>query len=124
MSNICVAENWKIVILDWQTARKLGEHITWGTRYFDLMWLVYNLFYRPVGRERYKTNLPAEHMAQQFLSAYFRTSDYCYNHEQFVQYMTNFVHNKLTDREKGFKRRLLLIPSHIKLRRFINSLHL
>jgi len=64
-------------------------------------------------------------MAERLLRAYFKATDYSYDHQEFVCYMKSFMHNKLLARGKRFhfKRRLLLIPSHIKLRRFIASFH-
>jgi tRNA A-37 threonylcarbamoyl transferase component Bud32 len=120
--NVCVnANNFEIVILDWRTARKLGEKVTYGSRYFDIMWFVYNLFYRPLGRARYKAAVEAGPMAEEFLRGYFKTSDYAYNHQELVNYMKRFL--RVRKRGFHFKRQLLLVPSHIKLRRFIASFH-
>lgn len=127
LRNVCViSATSQIVVLDWRTSVKVCEHATYGSRYFDMMWFVYNLFYRPVGRERYKSKVPAAPMAEAFLQAYFRTSDYAYNHDEFNYYMLRFLNIKLEElkMERQFKRRLLLIPSHMKLRRFINSFHM
>jgi hypothetical protein len=115
--------NGRIVILDWQAVRKLEVPATYGSRYFDLMCFVYNLFYRPVGRKRYKMAVAAAPLAQEFLCGYFEASDFGYNHAQLQSYMKQFVAARLADRKTGghWKRRLLLIPSHIKLRKFIKS---
>jgi 5-methylthioribose kinase len=127
LSNVCVnASSSQIVILDWLTTVKLAEHATYGSRYFDLMWFVYNLFYRPINRARYKARAPAALKASTFLRAYFGTTDYGYDHQEFARYMKRFLEMKLSARKKGghFKRRLLLVPSHMKLRQFITSFHL
>jgi hypothetical protein len=115
--------NGRIVILDWQAVRKLDVPATYGSRYFDLMCFVYNLFYRPVGSKRYKMAVAAAPMAQQFLHGYFETSDFVYDQIQFQNYMKQFLHARLANRKSGghWKRRLSLIPCHIKLRRFIKS---
>jgi hypothetical protein len=120
--NVCVdTSNSQIVILDWMTARKLGEQPTYGMRYFDIMWFVYNLFHRPLGRERYKAAVGAAPLAQDFLCGYFGAGDYSFNHQEMVDYMEMFLHAR--KKVIHFKRRLLLIPSHIKFRRFIVSFH-
>ena len=127
LRNVCVSTNdSQVVILDWRTTVKLGEHATYGSRYFDLMWFVYNLFYRPIKRARYKAAIPAAPLAETFLRAYFGTTDYCYDHQEVTCYMKRFLDMKLSARKEGghFKRRLLLVPSHVRLRRFIASFHL
>lgn len=127
LRNICVnVSNWRVVILDWRTTIKLGEYATYGTRYFDMMWLVYNLFYKPIGRARYQASIPAAPMAETFLRAYCESTDYRHDHEKFVSYMKRFLDKTLSKRKEAghFKRRLSLAPSHIRLRRFINSFHL
>lgn len=127
LRNVCVnAKDSQVVILDWRTTVKLGEYATYGSRYYDLMWFVYNLFYRPIGRSRYDALLPAAPLGEVFLRAYFSKTDYDYDRQEFVCYMKRFLDVKLSARKKGghFKRRLLLVPSHVKLRRFITSFHL
>lgn len=126
LGNICVNTNsHRIVIFDWQTTRKLEGWATYGSRYFDLMWFVYNLFYRPFNRPRYKIDTPAAPMAEAFLCSYFEASDCSYDHKQFSSYMKRFLNTKLAIRRRGrhWKRRILLIPSHMKLRRFTNSFY-
>lgn len=126
LGNICVnTNNHRIVIFDWQTTRKLEGLATYGSRYFDLIWFVYNLFYRPVNRPRYRVDTPAAPMAEAFLRSYFETSDCNYDHKEFADYMKRFLNIKIAIRKRRFqrKRRILLIPSHMKLRRFITSFH-
>jgi len=127
LRNICVnANDPQVVLLDWRTSIKLCESASYGSRYFDLMWFVYNLFYRPINRTRYRSSIPAAPLAETFLRAYFRTTDYGYDHLEFACYMKRFLDLKISERKNGghFKRRLLLVPSHVKLRRFIASFHL
>jgi tRNA A-37 threonylcarbamoyl transferase component Bud32 len=35
----------RIVLLDWSTARFVGQRCTFGSRYFDIAWFIYFLFY-------------------------------------------------------------------------------
>jgi hypothetical protein len=62
-------------------------------------------------------------MAYEFLCGYFEASDFVYSRAQFQSYMKQFLEARLADRKSTghWKRRLLLIPSHIRLRKFINS---
>ena len=128
LDNICLGKNdSEIFILDWQTTQKIGGgKITYGTRYFDLMWFVYCLFYRPFNRQRYNIRAPASLMAKEFLDGYFQTFDSNGRHEAFADYMEKFMAVTLAKRKRGshMKRRLLLLPSHMKLRKFISSFHL
>lgn len=113
-----------LVILDWQATRKIGSRATYGTRYFDLAWFIYNMFYRPSSRQRYKMNVPAEQMSRVFLESYFEASNCHCDYNEFISYMNRFLTIKSEARKKGFhfKRRILLIRSHWKLGRFLKSL--
>lgn len=121
--NICVGSDGKrIVILDWQSSAKLGSPATYGSRYFDLTWMIYNLFYRPVKRPRYRMAVPAAPLAEELLRGYLEISDFG-SDNRLQDYMRQFLHQKIVARkEGGWKRRLLLIPSHFQLRKFINAL--
>lgn len=126
LGNIYISDiDGKPVILDWHATPKIGGKATYGTRYFDLMWFVYSLFYRPFNRQRYKIAAPASPMAREFLDGYFQTFDSSGCHEEFVDYMERFMAVKLAKRKRAFhmKRRLLLLPSHMKLRKFIRLYH-
>jgi aminoglycoside phosphotransferase (APT) family kinase protein len=116
-------EGSHIVIIDWQTPSHLGTSATYGTRFFDLTWFIYDLFYRPVGRERYKMAVPAAPMAREFLDGYFEASGYRCDPVVIKEYMKSFINVKKAVRKQGhhWKRRLQLIPSHLRLRKFINS---
>jgi hypothetical protein len=117
------SDGQRIVIIDWQISPRLGAPATYGTRFFDLMWFIYDLFYRPVGRKRYAMAVPAEPMAREFLNGYFETSDCGCDQALFKEYTRRFIDAKKTARKHGhhWKRMLQLIPSHIRLRKFINS---
>jgi aminoglycoside phosphotransferase (APT) family kinase protein len=114
--------NGRPVIIDWQVSPRLGTQATYGTRFFDLMWFVYDLFYRPVGRSRYKMAVGAAPMAREFLSGYFSACDSGCDMTGFKEYTQRFIDAKSAARKEGhhWKRQLQLIPSHIRLRRFIN----
>ena len=111
------------VIIDWQISPRFEKPATFGTRFFDLMWFVYDLFYRPVGRRRYKMAVGAQPLAREFLRGYFENSDYSCDLYGFKEYTISFINAKSAARKRGhhWKRRLQLIPSHIRLRKFINS---
>ena len=124
LGNVCVSSDERhLVIFDWQATRKLGLEATYGSRYFDVMWFVYNLFYRPIGRPRYQMAAPAAPMAREFLRTYFEASNCDCDVERFKEYAARFMTTKLAARGgwRHLKRRLLLIPSHIKLRKFIHE---
>lgn len=111
--------NHRPVIIDWQISPRFNAPATYGTCFFDLMWFVYDLFYRPLGRKRYKMAVGAWPLAREFLNSYFRES-HC-GLTGFREYAKRFVNAKSADRKKGhhWKRRLLMIPSHIRLSRFL-----
>ena len=126
LRNVCLSmDDRRVVLLDWQATVKLGVAATYGSRYFDLAWFVYNLFYRPLGRERYKTRLPPAGLADRFVRRYIRTAERAGGEPEFAAYMLRFLTQKLSQRQERLqlKRRLMLIPSHVKLRRFIGSFH-
>lgn len=115
-----------LVILDWQATKKIGSRATYGTPYFDMAWFVYSMFYRPSGRERYKMSISGARLSQLFLESYFEASNGRCSYAEFSSYMRKFLAIKLDTRKKGvhFKRRLLLISSHRRLKRFLKSLDL
>ena len=44
--NLCFEESaGRLVILDWSSAPLLGRNITYGSRFFDIIWLVIFIFY-------------------------------------------------------------------------------
>lgn len=124
LANVRVTQgNHRPVIIDWQISPRFGAPATFGTRFFDLMWFVYDLFYRPVGRRRYAMAVGAAPMAREFLRGYFEGSGCGCDQALFKEYTKRFINAKSAARKQGFhcKRRLLLIPSHVRLRKFINS---
>lgn len=128
-------DNKRIIIMDWQSTYKVGEPATYDTRYFDLMWFIYNLFYRPLNHPRYRSGIPAASMAELFLYSYFKRADCEYDHKSFSAYMKKFFNTKVAISKIGHhskkrfrliprKRYLQLMPSHRKLKQFISSFQL
>jgi len=128
LRNVCFDANnsSQIVILDWQATVKIGEQATYGSRYFDIMWFVYNLFYRPVGRAKYKIGVPPALMAEPFLRGYFKATDYSYDYQEIFGYMKRFLKTRVSAKKKAghFKRLLTLVPSHVRFYSFLSSFHM
>lgn len=120
--NICVSSDGKrIVIVDWQSSAKLGVPATYGSRYFDFTWMIYELFYRPIKRARYQMAVPATPLAEEFLCGYCEIFDISLN-SYLQDYMWQFLRIKIKQKRWYSKRRLSLITSHFRLRRFIKTL--
>ena len=67
--NLCFDEiSGRLVILDWSSAPLLGNVATYGSRFFDIIWLVIFIFYGAPRRCLF--NWDAEGMANAFLSGY------------------------------------------------------
>jgi len=67
--NLCFDESsGRLVILDWSSAPFLGRNATYGSRFFDIIWLVIFIFYGAPRRCLF--NWDAEGMANAFLSGY------------------------------------------------------
>ncbi|OHB65429.1 MAG: hypothetical protein A2168_01680 [Planctomycetes bacterium RBG_13_50_24] len=67
--NLCFDEiSGRLVILDWSSAPLLGRNITYGSRFFDIIWLVIFIFYGAPRRCLF--NWDAQGMANAFLSGY------------------------------------------------------
>ena len=113
----------KLFVIDWQTTPKIGGTVTCGTRYFDLMLFIYSLFYSPRGRSRYKIHLPGDVLATAFIEGYFANLQARIDIEKFRLYMRKFYLGKVSSRieKRKFKRFVLLIPCHIKLKKFIRK---
>lgn len=123
VNNVFVGPDFPpVIILDWQMTAVHGGRATYGSRYFDLMWFVNNLFYRPSHKYLF-SNKPIEPIARRFLASYFEKAETAYNAEEFVLYMNSFFKIKLALRRESFSwtKRLLLAHSHSLLRKFIFS---
>src|SRR4030042_232950 len=67
--NLCFDESFgRLVVLDWSSAPLLGRNITYGSRFFDIIWLVIFIFYGAPRRCLF--NCDAQGMANAFLSGY------------------------------------------------------
>jgi hypothetical protein len=124
LGNVCVSgDGRQLVIFDWQATQKLHIAATYGTRYFDVMWFIYNLFHHPIGSKRHHIAAPAAPLAKTFLTGYIDAANCGGEYELIRNYMRRFAAIKLMAKDKGLhlKRRLMLIPSHIRLYRFIRA---
>jgi aminoglycoside phosphotransferase (APT) family kinase protein len=67
--NLCFDEtSSRLVILDWSSAPLLERNITYGSRFFDIIWLVIFLFYGAPRRCLFNWDAPG--MANAFLAGY------------------------------------------------------
>jgi aminoglycoside phosphotransferase (APT) family kinase protein len=67
--NLCFDESsGRLVILDWSSAPLLGRNATYGSIFFDIIWLVIFIFYGAPRRCLF--NWDAQGMANAFLSGY------------------------------------------------------
>jgi len=121
--NVCVEKDWPpIVILDWQMTRMHGGKATYGTRYFDLMWFIDNLVYRPT--LRYIFGNPLRTVSKIFLDSYFKTARIEYKADEITSYAKHFFDLKKPLRKQQESRRFhfLLPRSHLLANEFIESL--
>lgn len=123
VDNICVSDNdHAIIILDWQMTKVHGGNATYGTRYFDIVWFINNLFTKPF--HKYLSGPSVKHAAEKFLSGYISNSDVSWDTREFASYMMKFYTTKMAQRRKRltWKRRFLLFPGHVSWRMFIKSI--
>jgi tRNA A-37 threonylcarbamoyl transferase component Bud32 len=121
--NVCVGKRWPpIVILDWQMTAVHGAKATFGTRYFDLMWFVNNLLYRPT--IRYLIGNPIASVSRKFLETYFKTARLEYKADEITSYAKHFFDVKMPLRKQHSNRmtRFLLPRSNVLTEKFIGSL--
>jgi len=123
--NVCFdEENSSIVILDWQMTGVHGGQATYGTPYFDLIWFVNNLIYRP--RIRYLLANPLASITRMFIETYFETTGNQYDRDEFSRYARHFFKIRHRSRKENASRRerLLLWRSHALAEMFIDSLQM
>jgi tRNA A-37 threonylcarbamoyl transferase component Bud32 len=116
--NVCTGEKFPpVVILDWQMTKVHGGEATYGTPFFDLIWFINNLFYRP-GLSHLNQNRVIS-VAEAFLEGY---GDF--NQAELSVYAEKFFHYKLPSRVKNsaWRERFLLPLSHRLTRTFISRL--
>lgn len=124
VDNICVSDkNHAIIILDWQMTKMHGGKATYGTRYFDIVWFINNLFTKPF--HKYLSGPSVRRAAEKFLSGYISNSDVSWNTQEFASYMMKFYITKMAQRRKRltWKRRLLLWPGHVSWHMFTKSIN-
>ncbi len=119
--NLCVRKKTtNIAILDWQMTAVFGGQATFGTRYFDIMFFISNLFNRPT--IRYLFSNPVLPVVLRFIDAYFQEACYEYDSDEFSLYAKNFfslMKIQLKEHRLG-RRRLILMPrSNVMIREFI-----
>ena len=67
--NLCFDESsGRLVILDWSSAPLLGRNVTYGSRFFDIIWFIIFIFYGAPRRCLFDWD--AQGMANAFLSGY------------------------------------------------------
>ena len=113
-----------IVILDWQMTSMHGGNATYGTRYFDVVWFVNNLFSLLC-----RLNLAHRHArhasptARRFINTYFRATNTTEDCEMVITYMKRFFEYKLEQRkqENDWKSKALQILVGPYIQRFVNN---
>jgi hypothetical protein len=121
--NVCVSNRWPpITILDWQMTGEHGGKATFGTRYFDLMWFISNLLYRPT--TRYLFCNPVATVSRKFLEAYFKTAKLEYKADEITSYAKHFFKINLPVIKKiSSRKRYILLPrSNFLMKKFVKSL--
>ncbi len=128
VNNVCVGPKYPpIVILDWQMTNLHGGRATYGTRYFDLMWFITNLFYlRSRGLRYLLSNPTVSLLAKKFVVSYFEGTGFEYDLEELAVYMKLFfeVIFKLRKQELSWKRRLAMTICFPFFRKFTTSFRL
>jgi hypothetical protein len=94
----------------------LGGQATYGTRYFDLMWFINNLIFRPtVHQPVFFIKDTVSPVIFHFLDAYFKEGNIQFNVKQFGLYAERFFKLRWADAKKNesWSSRLLAIRSCI-----------
>lgn len=116
----------KIVIIDWQTSILVGGEATYGTRYFDLMWFINNIIYRPTIRQwRFFCGDCVTPVVKRFLGAYSQESGMSFDRNKFVVLAQKFkeILLPIVKENSSFRRRVLMQRSYV-LRKKVMSLFL
>lgn len=120
IDNVCVHNNnLEIVILDWQMTKVHGGVASYGTRYFDVVWFINNLFTKSFTKYMFAPSVRSG--AFRFLTAYIESCDCSYDMRDFGYYMKEFYRIKMDLRRKSmtWKRRIVMTPGHMFWRMFI-----
>lgn len=121
--NICFQKRTSMIfILDWQMTARHGGQATYGSRYFDLFWLMNHMIWAP--KLRYLLRDPVTPITKFYIESYFTESGITYDEEMLVRYAKGFFERKLPFRKQNATRmtRHLLPLSRVLTQRFIESL--
>ena len=112
-----------IVILDWQMTAMHGGEATYGTRYFDVIWFINNLFGLMCRlNQAYHHSKHAKPIATRFISTYLHANNSVEDYETIIAYMKLFFKFKLEQRKRDdWKSKLLRLLVGPCIKRFINN---
>ncbi|OGJ86678.1 MAG: hypothetical protein A2268_13305 [Candidatus Raymondbacteria bacterium RifOxyA12_full_50_37] len=112
----------EIVIIDWQMTKIHGGIATYGTRYYDIMWFVNNLFYFPI-RQIYRY-FSIYNRALDFISGYRSSEPNSFSYNTLAWYMRKAMIFKFLKRreECSFRTRMHYEPCQRLFLRFISKL--
>jgi aminoglycoside phosphotransferase (APT) family kinase protein len=121
-SNVMLAADGEVAILDWRMTARFGERATYGTRYFDVGWFLNFLLGTPVHERLFYR--PLERSARAFLDGYFTASGPICGMAEFARFMAAFCqcNEKRRAGELRWPSRLATGPSNLRLRAFARSL--
>ncbi len=89
-NNVCIdGQSDEIVILDWQMTKIHGGESTYGTRYFDTVWFLNNLFNRYLHHCLFSNS--AIEIAQCFLQTYAEAAGAEFDPAEYKKYLTRFL---------------------------------
>jgi len=117
--NVCIDKSsLDISILDWQMTSVFGGSATFGTRYFDLLFFIGNLYNRPT--INYLLNDPVIPVTAKFLNAYFKEADVTYESHKFSLYAENYflLVKSWLKKNADWRRRPLLFRSNAMINNF------
>ncbi|MGB7328004.1 MAG: hypothetical protein WBD31_24225 [Rubripirellula sp.] len=118
------ASDSKVVILDWQMTEVHGGKSTYGTRYFDVSWVVNNLFFFLCNpRAAFSREITAEVAVNHFVENYLHIAKLDDNHDQFQSYLRQFFDFKLSHRfaRLNLLEKVILFNAFRRIRKFISS---
>ena len=121
--NVCLHPCSKsIVIIDWQMTSRHGGRATYGSRYFDLIWFINYMLWKPSVSNLFHD--PVSPVAKLLLESYLCQAGVPYDSARIEQYAKNFFSVKLPLRkaQNGWKARTLIHRSNALTQKFIKSL--
>lgn len=123
-TNIGVNSNSEIAVFDWQMTAVHGEKSTYGTRYFDVVWLINHLFYIPF-HFNFLTYIPEKPLFA-FLRNYFMEANRQSMLSEFCDYMKHFFMYKFALRRKQMSLLdwIKLLPFHGRFFAFTRYCHM